>query len=46
MKSAFITYIKAIRKQEARKAKQYSFAVAQTVKEARELEESTLVNSR
>lgn len=46
MKAAFITYIKANQKLQKRTAKQYTFAVAQTAKEGRDLNESHLVNAR
>jgi len=46
MNAAFITYVKANQKLVARAAKQHIFAVAQTAKEGKELDESKLVNSR
>lgn len=46
MKAAFITYIKANQKFAARAAKQYTYAVAQTAKEGKELNEAALVNTR
>jgi len=46
MKAAFIIYIKANQKLTARAAKQYTYAVAQTAKEGKELNEAALVNAR
>jgi len=46
MKPAFLTYIKANQKQIIRAEKQHIFAVAQTAKEGKELNESALVNAR
>lgn len=46
MNQAFIIYLKNKQKKEKRENKQYSFAVAQTAKEGRELNEAALVNSR
>jgi isochorismate hydrolase len=46
MKAAFITYVTANQKQLKRAAKQNTLAVAQTVKEGRELNEAALVNAR
>jgi len=46
MNAAFITYIKSSQKKLARTTKQQAFAVAQTAKEGRELNESALVNAR
>lgn len=46
MKAALITYLTAKQKSHKRFIKQYTFAVAQTAKEGRELNESALVNAR
>jgi hypothetical protein len=46
MNQAFIIYLKDKQKKENRENNQYSFAVAQTAREGRELNESALVNSR
>jgi len=46
MKPAFITYIKANQKLIRRSQKQYIYAVAQTAKEGKELNEAALVNGR
>lgn len=46
MKPAFITYVKANQKLIRRIEKQHIFAVAQTAKEGRELNEAALVNAR
>ena len=46
MKAAFITYLTANQKSQKRSAKQHTFAVAQTAKEGRELDEAALVNAR
>jgi len=46
MNPAFITYIQAKQKNSNRELKKYNFAVLQTVKEGKELNQSALVNSR
>jgi hypothetical protein len=46
MKAAFITYLAANQKFQKRSAKQNAFAIAQTAKEGRDLNESALVNAR
>lgn len=46
MKAAFITYVKANQKLIRRAEKQHVFAVAQTAKEGKELNEAALVNAR
>jgi hypothetical protein len=46
MNAAFITYIKSNQKKINRAAKQQAYAVAQTAKEGKELNESALVNAR
>jgi hypothetical protein len=46
MNSAFITYIQANQKKSNRELNKYNFAVLQTMKEGKELDQSALVNSR
>jgi hypothetical protein len=46
MKAAFLTYVQADQKRIRRTEKQHTFAVAQTAKEGRELNEAALVNAR
>jgi len=46
MKAAFITYLAANQKSQKRSAKQNAFAIAQTAKEGRDLNEAALVNAR
>lgn len=46
MNSAFITYIQANQKKSNRELNKYNFAVLQTMKEGKELNQSALVNSR
>lgn len=46
MNNAFITYIQANQKKSIRELKKYNFAVSQTAKEGKELNEAALVNSR